>query len=178
MDSLKKLFNKAFPVKEELPPRNKQPVGFWIRLNPIWALFENIDDFGTLGDPWWNPPVYKKMSIQWGEVKLPLIGNVTAPKVVFTPVPESVNWPRWRKFHWWKRNPFHNLCFYSVGIADHHRTVYSTAEWHSVEGFTFHITPTPTLKFPLPFLSYYGAFNAYIGWRPYGAFGVACRRRK
>lgn len=72
---------------------------------------------------------------------------------------------------WWFRNPFHNLFFYTIGIADHPRTVYSTAEWGTEGKLTLHFTPTPTLKFPLPFISYKGKISFYIGWRPYGAFG-------
>ncbi len=179
MNFVKNLISKYFPVKEELPPHNenfsKSTLG---RLNPFWALFGNDDDFGTLGDPWWNPPVFEKPVVVWVIRKLPIFGNTLVPDIDWVPQPESVNWPRWRKFHWWARNPFHNFCFYTIGISDHHRTFYGTAGWRAVEGWTFHFTPTPTLKFPLPLISYKGKFDFYIGWRPYGSFGIAARRRK
>lgn len=73
---------------------------------------------------------------------------------------------------WWLRNPAHNLCFYTIGIADHPRTIYSTAEWGTPNKWTFHITPTPTIKFPLPLISYKGKYSFYAGWRPYGSFGL------
>lgn len=179
MKILQNAISRLFPVKEVLPPRNpnfsKSLLG---RLNPIWALFGNDDDFGTLGDPWWNPPVYKKMVLNWKIVNVRFLGPMILPSIELQPQPDSVNWPRWRKFHWWARNPAHNFCFYTIGISDCHRTFYGTAGWREVEGWTFHFTPTPTLKFPLPLISYKGRLDFYIGWRPYGSFGIAMRRRK
>ena len=70
---------------------------------------------------------------------------------------------------WWFRNPFHNLFFYVIGVADRHRTFYSTREWGS-SGWTFHVLRCGWLW--LPFISYRGRVKFYIGWRPYGAFGT------
>lgn len=79
---------------------------------------------------------------------------------------------------WWFRNPFHNLFFYVIGIADHPRTFYSTKLWGEQPGWSFHYTPTPTLRIPLPFVSHKGKVNFYAGWRPYGAFGFKLNRAK
>lgn len=70
---------------------------------------------------------------------------------------------------WWFRNPFHNLFFYVIGVADRERTVYSFGEWGS-PGWSFHVVNWKFLY--LPFISYSGKVDFYIGWRPYGAFGV------
>lgn len=70
---------------------------------------------------------------------------------------------------WWVRNPFHNLFFYVIGIADRPRDFYSTREWGS-PGWTFHALRWGWLW--LPFVSYLGWCNFYAGWRPYGAFGL------
>lgn len=70
---------------------------------------------------------------------------------------------------WWFRNPFHNLFFYVIGVADRHRTFYSTREWGS-PGWTLHVLRCDWLW--LPFISYRGRIKFYIGWRPYGAFGT------
>lgn len=80
----------------------------------------------------------------------------------------------WLAIVWWFRNPFHNLFFYMIGIADHPRTFYSTKEW-GTPGWTFHLLRSDKYRWIwLPFASYKkagGGFNFYAGWRPYGAFG-------
>lgn len=76
---------------------------------------------------------------------------------------------------WWFRNPFHNLFFYVIGVADRERVFYSTREWGS-EGWTFHLLNYKWLWLPL--ISYRGVVNFYIGWRPYGAFGTKLNRGK
>ena len=75
----------------------------------------------------------------------------------------------WLAVLWWFRNPFHNLFFYVIGVADRHRTFYSSREWGS-PGWTFHALRWGWLWFP--FVSYRGRIKFYIGWRPYGAFGT------
>lgn len=75
----------------------------------------------------------------------------------------------WLAAQWWFRNPFHNLFFYVIGVADRSRTFYSTREWGS-PGWTFHALRCGWLW--LPFISYRGVFVFYAGWRPYGAFGL------
>lgn len=206
------LWDKIFSVKEDLPVRNAIGRSWWRKLNPIWAIFGNDDDYGLTGDPWWNPPMFRKVGVINEHSKhvefrlvaacLLLVLSIVLETVFdkaghyvlqayaigyqiagislleLTPVKESIYWPWWRMIWWWIRNPFHNLFFYVFGISDYARVFYSTGRWHEVPGWTFHITLTPTLKFPLPFISYYGKVDFYLGWRPYGAFGTALRIRK
>ena len=133
-------------LKEILPPRRatpEHPTGWWSWL--VWALFGNEDD-GPHGDKNFKCPV-----LLW----------------IITP---SVNWRWWRAVAWWVRNPAHNLCFYVWGVADKPRTFYSTQDWGSVKGWTYHATQCEGRW--LPFASYKGWCNFYVGWRPYGAFGL------
>ena len=81
----------------------------------------------------------------------------------------------WLAIAWWFRNPFHNLFFYVIGVADRPRTFYSTREWGS-PGWTFHVLRCGWLW--LPFISHRGRVNFYAGWRPYGAFGFKLNRAK
>ena len=81
----------------------------------------------------------------------------------------------WLAILWWFRNPFHNLFFYVIGVADRDRVFYSSREWGS-EGWTFHLLNYKWLWLPL--VSYKGVVNFYIGWRPYGAFGTKLNRGK
>lgn len=87
----------------------------------------------------------------------------------------------WLAIVWWFRNPFHNLFFYVVGIADRPRAFYSSREWGS-PGWTFHAIncTEPWLRWVwLPFISYRSPrVSAYVGWRPYGAFGFKLNRGK
>lgn len=86
--------------------------------------------------------------------------------------PESL----WLAIVWWFRNPFHNLFFYVLGVADRPRTFYSTREWGS-QGWTFHCLRWRFLFLPLvSYRSKYVSF--YFGWRPYGAFGMKLNRGK
>lgn len=82
---------------------------------------------------------------------------------------------------WWFRNPFHNLFFYVIGVADRDRVFYSSRDW-GVQGWTFHaINCTDTwLRWVwLPFISYRSPrVSFYAGWRPYGAFGLKLNRGK
>lgn len=75
---------------------------------------------------------------------------------------------------WWLRNPFHNLFFYVIGIADRPRTFWSRPGrgWGEVDGWTFHWLQADGGRFRFPFASFRNhRFSAYAGWRPYGAFG-------
>lgn len=75
---------------------------------------------------------------------------------------------------WWFRNPFHNLCFYVIGITEYEHAFYSTKPWGEQRGFSFHAVITPTLKIPLPMVAFVGEKRGwYIGWRPYGSFGLS-----
>lgn len=76
---------------------------------------------------------------------------------------------------WWARNPFHNLCFYTLATAPQEA---SWALWPA---------PGERLKFQrYPFLVSFRRFGmeGYLGWRPKslpdgkvkGVFGVAFRR--
>lgn len=75
---------------------------------------------------------------------------------------------------WWFRNPFHNLFFYVIGVADRRRSFWSHPDrlWGTVDGWTFHWLQVDGLRWKFPFASYRSArISAYAGWRPYGAFG-------
>ena len=75
---------------------------------------------------------------------------------------------------WWFRNPFHNLFFYVIGIADKPRTFWSLPgrSWGTVDGWTFHWLHADGSWLWLPFASFRNhRVSAYAGWRPYGAFG-------
>lgn len=75
---------------------------------------------------------------------------------------------------WWARNPFHNFCFYVVGVTEHDHVFLSTKPWGEQPGWSFHAVLTPTLRIPLPMVAYVGKRRGwYIGWRPYGSFGIS-----
>lgn len=149
-------------IREDFPPRRatpERPAGLWAWF--VWAFFGNVDD-GALGPANWACPLFPKLTgwrLAWGFLPLP----------VFVGVAGSDQWPRLRALCWWVRNPFHNLFFYVIGIADRPREFYSTREWGS-PGWTFHAVRWGWLW--LPFVSFKGWCNFYIGWRPYGAFGL------
>lgn len=81
-------------------------------------------------------------------------------------------------FSWWWRNPFHNLTWYVIGVADCERV--TTGRW----GGAFHrpgggwLTCWTDVQvwrvwLSLPFVSYVSPHvKAYAGWRPSGAFGL------
>jgi hypothetical protein len=83
--------------------------------------------------------------------------------------------PAWlRATLWWLRNPFHNLAFYVIGVADrpfansgrYPSDVFAPlAGWNWALRWYRHI--------PFPFFSYWRAgFKVYVGWRERGNFGV------
>lgn len=82
---------------------------------------------------------------------------------------------------WWFRNPFHNLFFYVIGIADQHRTFWSRPDrsWGAVDGWTFHWLRADSGWLWFPLASYRSdRVSAYAGWRPYGAFGFKLQIKK
>lgn len=79
--------------------------------------------------------------------------------------PETV----WLAVIWWLRNPFHNLTWYVIGVADKHRTVYSNKD-SDAPGWCFMVTRCGWLW--LPFVGHNGFLKFYAGWRPSGAFGL------
>ena len=78
---------------------------------------------------------------------------------------------------WFFRNPLHNLTFYVIGVADKDRRFYSTKPWGGQDGFSFHsvVAKEGFLKgVYLPMVAYVGDNSGwYIGWRPYGSFGIS-----
>lgn len=76
---------------------------------------------------------------------------------------------------WFLRNPFHNLFFYVIGVADRNYRVYANvdncivrADRHET-GWVLSLILT---KIPRPFFSYSAtAWVIYAGWRPNGSLG-------
>lgn len=130
-------------LKEEF--KAKRSVSFWKKINPLW-WFGNEDD-GWFGDDRWR--------------------NGRKPSLALA-------------ITWFFRNPLHNLTFYVLGIADHDRTFYSTKPWGrrtpdgGATGFSFHVVIAKNGFLPLPMIAYVGEKHGwYIGWRPYGSFGIS-----
>lgn len=84
-----------------------------------------------------------------------------------------------RDFMWWCRNPMGNLVGRVLGVAGRDRIVYGPAPVMAVtpadehpprRGWKWSITRCGMLW--LPFVSYYGICEFYLGWRPHdGALG-------
>lgn len=77
-----------------------------------------------------------------------------------------------REIMWLFRNPFHNLTFYVLGVADKKFTVegeYSGDVFNSNGGWKRHTVVYKKLR--LPFLSYKGRIKFYAGWRERGNLG-------
>ncbi len=79
---------------------------------------------------------------------------------------------------WMIRNPLHNFTFYVIGFADRDITtageynIFAPLGWY----FTHRILRDSFIK--LPWVSYNGnKWQAYLGWRERGDFGLAFRRR-
>jgi hypothetical protein len=78
---------------------------------------------------------------------------------------------------WYTRNPFHNLFFYVIGIADQ-PTLTSGSSPHRTfapSGCKANWTRAIGGGLPLPFVSCNGAVQFYAGWRVDGALGFALR---
>jgi hypothetical protein len=79
-----------------------------------------------------------------------------------------------RTMKWRFRNPFHNLTFYVIGIADKTHVRYGRYPEKIANpnsGWNFAIARR-RIAF-LPFLSYHrGKFDFYLGWRPRGNLGA------
>lgn len=130
-------------LKEEF--KAKRSVSIWKKINPLW-WFGNEDD-GWYGDDKWRAGRNKTLALA---------------------------------VEWFFRNFMHNLTFYVLGIADHDRTFYSTKVWGernpdgSGTGFSFHSVIAKNGFLPLPMVAYVGEKRGwYIGWRPYGSFGIS-----
>jgi len=92
------------------------------------------------------------------------------------PVPPAWYLPddKHRITKWHLRNPFHNLDFYVLGVADK-KSVRSgrypdlIANPHG--GWNFSVTRRRLIL--LPFVDYHrGGFEFYFGWRTHGNFGI------
>jgi hypothetical protein len=78
-----------------------------------------------------------------------------------------------REIMWLFRNPFHNLTFYVLGVADKEFTVmgqYSSHVFNPDGGWKWHVVVYKKLR--LPFVSYIGRIKFYIGWRERGNLGL------
>jgi len=84
---------------------------------------------------------------------------------------------RHRNLKWRFRNPFHNFCFYVIGVADkeivrsgHH----PEKDFNPQGGWDFEVTRRRLVL--LPYISYEGSRSRfYLGWRQHGAFGAEWR---
>lgn len=77
-----------------------------------------------------------------------------------------------REIMWLVRNPFHNLTFYVLGIADKEFIVkgdYPTHVFNPYGGWKRHVIIYK--RFKLPFISYIGKIKFYAGWRERGNLG-------
>lgn len=95
--------------------------------------------------------------------------------------PEPPDWYRpdepGRRWKWHIRNPFHNLTFYIIGIADKDFTrlgAYPESVFNPGDGWNWTVSHAKLL--PLPFVSYKrNSFQFYFGWRERGNFGIKFR---
>jgi hypothetical protein len=110
------------------------------------------------------------MKIHWYQKINPIwwFGNIDDPP--------PIGYTDWT---WFLRNPFHNLFFYAIGVADQ-----PSRTWRSTYGTSNTFNPNGGFGMAvtngcLPYICYRGKrIEAYIGWRPIGAFGIALRRTK
>lgn len=78
---------------------------------------------------------------------------------------------------WWFRNPFHNIAWYGLGVADLDRSVegrFGNAFHRPGGGWLICWTHVVVggVALSLPFVSYISPHvKFYLGWRPSGAFG-------
>lgn len=84
----------------------------------------------------------------------------------------------WLAVAWWFRNPAHNLCFYVIGYADRDHWFAGEKDWGVDYGWSVHYCFLPDGSRTRPLVSYKTKAGRlrYIGWRPYGAFGIAFRK--
>ena len=79
-----------------------------------------------------------------------------------------------REWKWHLRNPFHNLTFYVIGIADTEFTRVGPSPENVFApdgGWNWAISRASVL--PLPFVSFQrNQFKFYLGWRERGNFGI------
>ncbi len=82
-----------------------------------------------------------------------------------------------RDWKWHLRNPFHNLTFYVIGIADREFTrvgPHPEAVFNPDGGWSWAYSRASLL--PLPYVSYIrNNFQFYLGWRERGNFGIKLR---
>lgn len=82
-----------------------------------------------------------------------------------------------RSWKWHLRNPFHNLTFYVLGIADREFTrvgPHPEAVFNPNGGWSWACSRASLL--PLPYVSYIrNDFQFYLGWRERGNFGIKLR---
>lgn len=164
----------------------------WLKaLNPFWLLIDNEED-GVWGDPRWVAPTWKcptQFRLIWRIYTFSAFGRLFSPtlpsvSVEWVPIAGSSDWRWWRAVAWWFRNPFHNLTWYVLGVADKERVVRGpwAPSFHRPEGgWLWCFTDVQVLGFTvsLPFISYLSATRkGYAGWRPSGSFGFKFNRVK
>lgn len=97
-------------------------------------------------------------------------GNIDDPVPADWYRPEN----RMRTFLWHCRNPFHNLFFYVIGIADKEFEIAGKFPGRISNpdgGWNWTVCKYKWLRLPL--VSYQrGRFNFYLGWRNRGNFGM------
>ena len=116
-----------------------------------------------------NQPNHRPPALQkWNPVFW--AGNMDEPVPPDWYRPED---PR-RVGRWHRRNSFHNLTFYVIGVADKEfeRTGrYPDAVFNPHGGWNWAVCRHRCVR--LPFLSFQrGAFKFYFGWRERGNFGI------
>jgi hypothetical protein len=128
----------------DMPKRSR--IAWWVKLNPWWLLFGNVDD-GYWGDATFNPERKKDLwtAVRWW-FRNPM-HNLMFYGIGFADQDRMVTGRYGSEFH--KPGGGYLRC------------------WSSVPG------PGNKWMFCLPFVSYISPhFKAYIGWRPSGAFGI------
>ena len=115
---------------------DKYPISWKKKINPIWWM-------GNYNDPI----------------------NRTNPDGTLAHADYLPGKPKWlRAFLWAFRNPFHNFCFFVIGLEDRKYLVNDGNIWPA-EGQKWNIR--------LPFFSYRGKkWEFYAGWRKGWTFGL------
>jgi hypothetical protein len=137
------------PMKRP-PPDPGAPVWHTLRITPRPDLPE-IHFYDKLNPVWW-------------------FGNLDDPEPPPSYRPDDPH----RKTMWAFRNPFHNLTFYVIGVADkpsYRSGYYPQRVSHPHGGWHFAVTRRHVLL--LPFVSYNRDWcTFYLGWRTRGTFGA------
>jgi hypothetical protein len=137
------------PDRKPVPPAEQAKQGTWHTVG-IAPKRTDLSTWSKFNPVWW-------------------FGNVDDPEppAWFRPGESG------RVFRWHLRNPFHNLTFYVLGIADkpHSRSGRYPRRVGNPEGGWNFAVARRRIVF-LPYLAYNrGRFDFYLGWRPGGNLG-------